>query len=82
MELQYLKKLSNVTIWDPNLHTCLYYGKALTLFLSSFNLFSAGVFCAVVSHPADTVVSKLNNDVGSSPLQAARDLGMRGRKIP
>ena len=38
----------------------------------------AGVFCAVVSHPADTVVSKLNNDVGSTPIQAARELGMRG----
>ena len=38
----------------------------------------AGVFCAVVSHPADTVVSKLNNDVGSTPIQAARDLGMKG----
>ena len=38
----------------------------------------AGVFCAVVSHPADTVVSKLNADVGSSPLQAARDLGWKG----
>ena len=39
---------------------------------------SAGVFCAIVSHPADTVVSKLNNDVGSTPIQAARDLGMKG----
>ena len=39
----------------------------------------AGVFCAVVSHPADTVVSKLNNDVGSTPIQAARDLGMKGK---
>ncbi|KAM7439249.1 hypothetical protein ABFA07_011323 [Porites harrisoni] len=38
----------------------------------------AGVFCAVVSHPADTVVSKLNNDVGSTPIQAARELGMKG----
>ena len=38
----------------------------------------AGVFCAVVSHPADTVVSKLNNDVGSTPLQAAKELGMKG----
>ncbi|MCP9266027.1 Phosphate carrier protein, mitochondrial [Dirofilaria immitis] len=26
----------------------------------------AGVFCAVVSHPADTIVSKLNQDSGSS----------------
>lgn len=41
-------------------------------------LSSAGVFCAVVSHPADTVVSKLNNDVGSTPIQAARELGMKG----
>lgn len=38
----------------------------------------AGVFCAIVSHPADTVVSKLNNDVGSTPVQAAKELGMRG----
>lgn len=38
----------------------------------------AGVFCAIVSHPADTVVSKLNNDVGSTAIQAARELGMAG----
>jgi len=38
----------------------------------------AGVFCAIVSHPADTVVSKLNNDVGSTALGAARELGMKG----
>jgi len=38
----------------------------------------AGVFCAVVSHPADTIVSKLNNAVGSSPIQVAKDLGMKG----
>merc|ERR1712025_1390902 len=38
----------------------------------------AGVFCAIVSHPADTVVSKLNNDVGSTPVSAARELGMKG----
>jgi len=38
----------------------------------------AGVFCAVVSHPADTVVSKLNNDVGSTAIGAARELGMKG----
>ena len=46
------------------------------MFLCLFS--SAGVFCAIVSHPADTVVSKLNNDVGSTPIQAARELGMRG----
>lgn len=38
----------------------------------------AGVFCAVVSHPADTVVSKLNSAEGSTPVQAARELGMAG----
>lgn len=38
----------------------------------------AGVFCAVVSHPADTIVSKLNQDKGSTAVQAAKQLGMRG----
>ena len=38
----------------------------------------AGVFCAVVSHPADSVVSKLNSEAGSTAMQAARALGMRG----
>jgi solute carrier family 25 phosphate transporter 3 len=38
----------------------------------------AGVFCAIVSHPADTVVSKLNQEKGSTALEAARKLGMAG----
>ncbi|XP_076304677.1 solute carrier family 25 member 3-like [Tachypleus tridentatus] len=38
----------------------------------------AGVFCAVVSHPADTIVSKLNQDSGSTAVQAAKQLGMKG----
>lgn len=38
----------------------------------------AGVFCAIVSHPADTVVSKLNNSAGSTAIGAAKELGMRG----
>merc|ERR1712141_555548 len=38
----------------------------------------AGVFCAIVSHPADTVVSKLNNDVGSTAVGVVKDLGMKG----
>lgn len=38
----------------------------------------AGVFCAIVSHPADSVVSKLNSDKGSTAIQAAKNLGMRG----
>lgn len=38
----------------------------------------AGVFCAIVSHPADTVVSKLNMEKGSTAMQAAKKLGMAG----
>jgi solute carrier family 25 phosphate transporter 3 len=38
----------------------------------------AGVFCAIVSHPADTVVSKLNQAKGSSALQVAKSLGLMG----
>ncbi len=38
----------------------------------------AGVFCAVVSHPADTVVSKLNNEKGSTALEVAKRLGFAG----
>ena len=45
---------------------------------SFFCVISAGVFCAIVSHPADTVVSKLNQDKGSTALEAARKLGMAG----
>lgn len=38
----------------------------------------AGVFCAIVSHPADTIVSKLNQDKGSNFVQAAKKLGLAG----
>jgi len=38
----------------------------------------AGVFCAIVSHPADTVVSKLNQDSGASAVGILKKLGMRG----
>ncbi|XP_064473923.1 phosphate carrier protein, mitochondrial-like [Ornithodoros turicata] len=38
----------------------------------------AGVFCAIVSHPADTVVSKLNQEKGSTALEAAKKLGWGG----
>lgn len=39
----------------------------------------AGVFCAIVSHPADTIVSKLNQDKGSTALGVAKKLGMAGK---
>lgn len=35
----------------------------------------AGVFCAIVSHPADTVVSKLNQEKGASALDVAKKMG-------
>lgn len=38
----------------------------------------AGVFCAIVSHPADTVVSKLNQEKGQTALGAAKKLGFGG----
>lgn len=38
----------------------------------------AGVFCAIVSHPADTVVSKLNQRKGMTAGEAARELGFMG----
>jgi len=38
----------------------------------------AGVFCAIVSHPADTIVSKLNQSKGSTALEVGKQLGVRG----
>merc|ERR1712076_364335 len=38
----------------------------------------AGVFCAIVSHPADCVVSVLNKSPGSTAGQVAKDLGFKG----
>lgn len=38
----------------------------------------AGVFCAVVSHPADVVVSKLNQTKGASAASIAKSLGFMG----
>lgn len=38
----------------------------------------AGVFCAIVSHPADTVVSKLNQNKGATALDVAKKLGFVG----
>ncbi|XP_054745477.1 phosphate carrier protein, mitochondrial-like [Anastrepha obliqua] len=38
----------------------------------------AGVFCAIISHPADVVVSKLNQAKGASALDVAKSLGFLG----
>ena len=41
----------------------------------------AGVFCAIVSHPADTIVSKLNNEKNASLMGVARNLGWAGESF-
>merc|ERR1712173_261791 len=38
----------------------------------------AGVFCAIVSHPADVIVSKLNQDKNASFMGIAKNLGFMG----
>merc|ERR1719215_2521760 len=38
----------------------------------------AGVFCAIVSHPADTIVSYMNKAQGSGIGDAAKALGFKG----
>jgi solute carrier family 25 phosphate transporter 3 len=38
----------------------------------------AGVFCAIVSHPADTIVSKLNQEKGATAMGIASKLGFAG----
>jgi solute carrier family 25 phosphate transporter 3 len=38
----------------------------------------AGVFCAIVSHPADTIVSYMNKAKGSTVGSAAKALGFKG----
>lgn len=53
-------------------------GKSSQLMVTFAAGYIAGVFCAVVSHPADSVVSKLNSAEGSSAMQVARELGLVG----
>lgn len=38
----------------------------------------AGVLCAVVSHPADSLISKLNQAKGSTALEVAKAMGFAG----
>ncbi|CAK9808219.1 Phosphate carrier protein, mitochondrial [Anthophora quadrimaculata] len=38
----------------------------------------AGVFCAIVSHPADSVVSKLNQEKGASAIDVLKKMGPVG----
>ncbi|KAL3284729.1 hypothetical protein HHI36_018874 [Cryptolaemus montrouzieri] len=36
----------------------------------------AGIFCAIVSHPADTVITKLNQTKGSTAIEVAKAMDM------
>ena len=54
------------------------YLNGILLYLCLSAGYIAGVFCAVVSHPADTIVSKLNTEKGSNFVQAAKSLGLAG----
>lgn len=61
------------------------YNKAQQLSVTFASGYWAGIFCAIVSHPADTVVSKLNNAgkiEGQSTIttigKILKDLGIRG----
>jgi len=61
------------------------YNKLEQLGVSFLGGYIAGVFCAIVSHPADTLVSKLNNvkkaegeSTGALSLRLTRELGFTG----
>lgn len=57
------------------------YGQMEQLGVSFAGGYIAGVLCAIVSHPADVLVSKLNNlpkESKTSALDVAKQLGMRG----
>ncbi|MFS8011566.1 putative mitochondrial carrier domain superfamily [Helianthus anomalus] len=52
--------------------------KSLQLGVSFAGGYVAGVLCAVVSHPADNLVSFLNNAKGASVGDAVKKLGLWG----
>lgn len=59
--------------------------KAEQLVVTFIGGYIAGVFCAVVSHPADTIVSKLNQDSGATAggiLKKLGPLGVWGGLVP
>lgn len=44
------------------------YGKGKQLMVTFMSGYAAGVFCAIVSHPSDTMVSIINKRSSSDPL--------------
>ena len=53
------------------------YGKGTQLGVTFASGYSAGVFCAIVSHPADTMVSVMNK-TGQSAGEIYKDVGFNG----
>ena len=54
-------------------------GKPSQLAVTFTSGYIAGVLCTLVSHPADSVVSKLNSERGSTALNSFKSLGWNGR---
>jgi solute carrier family 25 phosphate transporter 3 len=59
------------------------YSKATQLMITFLSGYWAGIFCAIVSHPADTMVSKINNvsgggSVGSKVAKIYSEIGFSG----
>ena len=59
------------------------YSKGTQLGVTFLSGYMAGVFCAIVSHPADTMVSKLNNvktsgGTGDAIKKIYSEIGMAG----
>ncbi|KAJ1943579.1 Cu/Pi carrier [Linderina pennispora] len=61
------------------------YSKTEQLGVTAAAGYFAGIFCAIVSHPADTLVSKLNNvakaegeSTGAIAMRILKDLGFAG----
>lgn len=52
--------------------------ETLQLGVSVVGGYIAGVFCAVISHPADNLVSFLNNAKGASVADAMKEMGLWG----
>ncbi|CAH1423109.1 unnamed protein product [Lactuca virosa] len=52
--------------------------KSLQLGVSFVGGYVAGVFCAIISHPADNLVSFLNNSQGATVGNAVKEIGLFG----
>ena len=55
-----------------------FYTKKISKINAMYYSYFLVVFCAIVSHPADTIVSYMNKAKGSTVGSAAKDLGFSG----